>query len=328
MAPEQARGLKHVDVRTDLYSVGTLLYECVTGRVPFDGDNFNDLMFKIALAPRPNPLEFCPDLSIPLASIIIKAISADPRERFASAAEFHAALVEWLDTQGVKSVRPPELRRAVKATPRASGSMRARTPAEAPAIVISAEAAHWSDATAAVPSQGATPLAAAATFEPPPHPRSNRGVLATLGAALLIGTVAGAAALRHAHRQGPPGEARAAQVPPMPIQAATTTAVPDPTRPPAVIAETRLEPPTTAALPASAAPRGVYRAPPRTGAHVGPAPKNTPSGPSESPPAPAKNMDSTATPAPPPPPPPAPAAAEPPPKPADTVEGRAIRTGL
>jgi serine/threonine-protein kinase len=305
-----------------------LLYECVTGRVPFDGDNFNDLMFKIALAPRPNPLEFCPDLSIPLASIIIKAISADPRERFASAAEFHAALVEWLDTQGVKSVRPPELRRALKATPRASGAMRAGTPAEAPAIVISAEAAHWSDATAAVPSQGATPLAAAATFEPPPpHPRSKRGVLATLGAALLIGTVAGAAALRHTHRQGPPGEA--AQVPPLPIQAATTTAVPDPTLPPAVIAETRLEPPATAALPAPAAPRGVYRAPPRTDAHVGPPPKNTPSGPSESPPAPAKNMDSTATPAPvPPPPPPAPAAAEPPPKPADTVEGRAIRIGL
>ena len=57
MAPEQARGLKQIDARTDLYSVGTLIFECVTGRVPFEGDNFNDLMFKIVLAPRPNPLD-------------------------------------------------------------------------------------------------------------------------------------------------------------------------------------------------------------------------------------------------------------------------------
>ncbi len=40
MPPEQARGLKQLDARTDLYSVGTVLFECVTGHVPFQGDNF------------------------------------------------------------------------------------------------------------------------------------------------------------------------------------------------------------------------------------------------------------------------------------------------
>src|SRR5262249_42852916 len=50
MSPEQARGVKQLDARTDLYSVGTVLFECVTGRVPFQGDNFNDLMFRIVLS--------------------------------------------------------------------------------------------------------------------------------------------------------------------------------------------------------------------------------------------------------------------------------------
>ena len=91
MAPEQARGLKNVDPRTDLYSVGTLLFECVTGRVPFDGDNFNDLMFKIALAPRPNPLELRPDLDPGLVPIIIKSIQADANDRYETAELFRDA---------------------------------------------------------------------------------------------------------------------------------------------------------------------------------------------------------------------------------------------
>ncbi len=99
MAPEQARGLKNVDPRTDLYSVGTLLFECATGRVPFDGDNFNDLMFKIALSPRPNPLEFRPDLDEGIVPIIVKAIKAEANERYQTAEQFRDALLGWLQTR-------------------------------------------------------------------------------------------------------------------------------------------------------------------------------------------------------------------------------------
>src|SRR5580698_2303951 len=116
MAPEQARGLKNVDPRTDLYSVGALLYECVIGRVPFDGDNFNDLMFKIALAPRPNPLDLRPDLDPALAGILVKAIQADANERFQSAIQFQETLGAWLEGQGIASLRTPELRRVSRST--------------------------------------------------------------------------------------------------------------------------------------------------------------------------------------------------------------------
>ncbi|HEY4013892.1 MAG TPA: protein kinase [Polyangiaceae bacterium] len=120
MAPEQARGLKHIDGRTDLYSVGALFFESVTGRVPFDGENFNDLMFKIALSPRPNPLHFQPNLDPVLVAILMKSIAADPRERFATAEEFGSVLAAWVVSQGASPSRAPEILDAQRGTPRPS----------------------------------------------------------------------------------------------------------------------------------------------------------------------------------------------------------------
>lgn len=110
MSPEQARGLKTVDARTDLYSVGALLFEAVTGRPPFSGDNFNDLMFKIVLSPRPDPIALRPDLDGAFAAALVKSIAVEPHDRFISAAEFRDELLRWLETQGVPSFRAPELR--------------------------------------------------------------------------------------------------------------------------------------------------------------------------------------------------------------------------
>src|SRR5205807_2566212 len=62
MSPEQAKGAKDSDHRSDLYAVGVILYEAVTGRVPFDGETFNELLFKIALEPPPPLASLVPDL--------------------------------------------------------------------------------------------------------------------------------------------------------------------------------------------------------------------------------------------------------------------------
>jgi serine/threonine protein kinase len=96
MSPEQARGARETDVRSDIYSCGVILYESVTGRVPFDGESFNDLMFKIALSDAPSPLVHVPSLDPDFAWIIERAIKRDPNERFASAQEFAASLDEWM----------------------------------------------------------------------------------------------------------------------------------------------------------------------------------------------------------------------------------------
>jgi serine/threonine protein kinase len=96
MSPEQARGARETDVRSDIYSCGVILYESVTGRLPFEGESFNDLMFKIALSDAPSPLSFVPSLDPDFAWLINHAIARDPESRFASAQEFAEALDEWM----------------------------------------------------------------------------------------------------------------------------------------------------------------------------------------------------------------------------------------
>jgi serine/threonine-protein kinase len=117
MAPEQARGLKHIGPSADIHAVGVVLFECLTTRVPFEGDNFNDLMFKIVTAPRPSPRDFRPELDPELAAIVVRAIGTNPADRFPSAAAFRASLQEWLQAQGVPSAEAPELHQWLRATP-------------------------------------------------------------------------------------------------------------------------------------------------------------------------------------------------------------------
>jgi serine/threonine-protein kinase len=96
MSPEQARGARETDVRSDIYSCGVILYESVTGRLPFEGESFNDLMFKIALSDAPSPLTFVPALDPDFAWLISRAIAREPENRFASAQEFAEALDDWM----------------------------------------------------------------------------------------------------------------------------------------------------------------------------------------------------------------------------------------
>jgi eukaryotic-like serine/threonine-protein kinase len=95
MSPEQARGASETDVRSDIYSCGVILYESVSGRLPFEGESFNDLMFKIALS-EPQPLlALVPSLDPEFCAIIGRAIARDPADRFPSAQEFADAVDGW-----------------------------------------------------------------------------------------------------------------------------------------------------------------------------------------------------------------------------------------
>jgi serine/threonine protein kinase len=102
MSPEQCRGAKHMDHRSDLYSLGVVLFEALTGHLPHHADTFNELMFKIALEDVPSPTSFRPELDSDLCMIVAKALAREPANRYQSAVEFENALIAWADAKGLE----------------------------------------------------------------------------------------------------------------------------------------------------------------------------------------------------------------------------------
>lgn len=93
MSPEAARG-EQVDERTDVYSLGVVLYEMVTGTTPYTGDTPVAIILKQASEPLPSPRKFKPDLPELVELLLVKALAKDRSDRFQSAAEFKEAIVQ------------------------------------------------------------------------------------------------------------------------------------------------------------------------------------------------------------------------------------------
>ena len=104
MSPEQARGERAVDNRSDIYAVGVILYRAITGRLPFEGENFQQLLFKIALEEAPPLAELAPEIDATFRGIVEKAMAKSPADRFKDAREFQQALVSWVRVQGRSSL--------------------------------------------------------------------------------------------------------------------------------------------------------------------------------------------------------------------------------
>jgi beta-lactam-binding protein with PASTA domain/predicted Ser/Thr protein kinase len=178
LSPEQARGAP-VDQTSDLYSVGVVLYEMLTGQVPFTGDTPLEIAMKhLSEVPKP-PSELRPEISHDLDSVVLRALAKDPSERYQSAEEMDADLRRVAEGLPVD----PETEEAATAVLSGSGLM-----AAAPTSVITRP--QPGGPTRPAPP-GRTPPAGYYGYEGPP--RRRRPVWPWVLSVLLLLAAAGAA---------------------------------------------------------------------------------------------------------------------------------------
>jgi len=116
MSPEQARG-KDLDHRSDIYSLGIVLYEMLTGRVPFDADGSGTSDYEIRRGhielPVPRLSKFLPGIPQALELIVFKALEKDPDHRFQTASQFLDTIIQFESTGVVEVSQPKEPRKTV-----------------------------------------------------------------------------------------------------------------------------------------------------------------------------------------------------------------------
>jgi hypothetical protein len=119
MSPEQAKGLKTIDHRADVYSMGVMLYETLTGRVPFQGETAIEILMKAVKNAAPPPSSIvkagavaCMDSAI--ENICLKCLAKSPRDRYPSAEAFAEDLTRWLKGEEVNVAAPATRRKIVQ----------------------------------------------------------------------------------------------------------------------------------------------------------------------------------------------------------------------
>jgi serine/threonine protein kinase len=220
MSPEQARGLRDIDHRSDLWSMGVIAFKCVCGVLPFEGVSVGDLLVKICTSPAPAPSSLVPSLSPSFDSWFARALEKDPARRFQSAGELSDALAY---AAGLSVKRP--------------GSV---SPTSDPLNAAAVSAAPRS-------MEPGSPNATSAPFTSPARTStSTKSVLAAAIGATIVGAGLGAFGIL---RMSPKPQATHGSV-----QSATASAphdlpiAPIPTADPTTIASAEVDAGTTAAL--------------------------------------------------------------------------------
>lgn len=94
ISPEQAKGLGNLDARTDIYSLGIMMYELLVGQVPFQADTPFSVIHDHIYSPLPLPRDLNPDLNDEMQRALLKALAKKPEDRFSSVPEMMSAFLK------------------------------------------------------------------------------------------------------------------------------------------------------------------------------------------------------------------------------------------
>ncbi len=245
MSPEQARGKKDLDARSDLFSVGIVLYEGFAGEVPFDSENPGDVLIAVATE-EPRPLEeLRPDLPRSVIDLVHRALCKKPEERFQTAREMREVVMDVLQRAEPMTGRPPStVIRTSYASTQGTGKLRALSvPPGAPDPT-----ARPSAPTAAALAPPPTPREVAPSSphevppEAPPSPprrRSSSSMFYAAGVVVMVATGAYVAHLQgllplpdlfHPDSAGRAGELRPGEIVPLAAQPGPIPLDPPPTQ--------------------------------------------------------------------------------------------------
>ena len=245
MSPEQIMG-RGVDGRSDLFSLGCVLYEMLTCRKPFPGEDIATVTFQILSEEPPSVLSCCPELSPDVDQMVRYLMAKDPDRRYASA----DLLVQDIDAYMAGSA-PPHAGTGVTAVfPPPSGREHLEATVVQPPPELSPPASPPAPAAGASGTVPFPPAAAAGGGVPAaPRPSSRRPLIlliaggGLLAALLLLAAVGGVLYLRHRAASKQAAEALAGKVAQeVPAGEATTSAEPAQPVPPAPSAEVPKEP--------------------------------------------------------------------------------------
>ncbi|WP_433929967.1 protein kinase [Sorangium cellulosum] len=240
MSPEQVRSSSKVDHRSDLWSLGVIAFQCVTGQLPFPGQELGDVLVEICTAPIPLPSEVAPGLGPEVDAFFKRALERDPARRFQSATELVEAFAALPGARDPGAGAPWGVVHAAAAQPVAAGETArisatevariaareaggvsatepepARISATEPARISATEPARVSATEPAIPPAGL--LQPTATFSPSsqtqadvtlPQKRGRTGIV--IGAAVGLTAAIGGALLLRSVISGPPDVADAA----------------------------------------------------------------------------------------------------------------------